>query len=152
MIVWNNNIRQFSKLKHPQMDAKFTFSQDILLCEWPCMDVSACLSPRKKRTLRPSAWPTGFCRCVSVKRDPESAAAVAGFSLTQTSNRWHTQLVESVHSRIQELQGTRLEQNRRWWMEDGEVTERQSEERNGTRGGRGGRREEEGGVKQEEVH
>lgn len=64
----------------------------------------------------------------------------------------HTQLVESVHSRIQELQGTRLEQNRRWWMEDGEVTERQSEERNGTRGGRGGRREEEGGVKQEEVH
>jgi hypothetical protein len=46
----------------------------------------------------------------------------------------HTQLVESVHSRIRELQGTGLEQKRRRWMDDGEVTERQREERNGTQG------------------
>lgn len=43
------------KDKTPKMDPKFTFSQDVLLCEGPCMDVSACLSLRKKRTLRPSA-------------------------------------------------------------------------------------------------
>lgn len=47
--------KTFLKDKTHKMDAKFTFSQDILLCEWPCMDISACLSPRQKRTLRPSA-------------------------------------------------------------------------------------------------